>query len=72
MQEHLDVGDAWDAPHPSLDVEDLLRMVDYQTELAPGLLVMQLVREIEEESLVEEWEIRSFAMERSSAACTYP
>jgi glycogen debranching enzyme len=47
--------------HRSLSYFTNPRLGGYRTELASGLLVIQIAREIEEESLVEEWEIRSFA-----------
>ena len=54
--------------HRSLSYLTNPRLGGYRTEIAPGLLMIQLTREIEEETLVEEWEIRSFA--RSDARFT--
>src|SRR2546428_9777693 len=41
--------------HRSLSYLTNPRLGGFRTELAPGLLMIQLTREIEEETLVEEW-----------------
>ena len=54
--------------HRSLSYFTNPQLGGFRTELAAGLLMIQLAREIEEETLIEEWEIRSFA--RSEARFT--
>jgi glycogen debranching enzyme len=54
--------------HRSLSYLTNPRLGAYRTELAAGLLMIELTREIEGEALVEQWEIRSFA--RSDARFT--
>ncbi len=55
--------------HRSLSYFTNPRLGGYRTELPAGTLVMELVREIEDEDLVDRWEIRSFA--RGDARFTF-